>query len=504
MRPARARRCSSTPSSCSSEGGPTPALVRHGAAECSIEGRFVVDDDEVVLSRVIPRDGRSRAYRNGRLATVAQLAEEGRRLVDLHGQHSHQSLLGVASNGRALDRFGGVDLRRVRALPVLASPRSRPSSPRSAATNVRERERSTCSATRSTSSTGAASRRRRRGPSARDRGGPAGRRSRAPRSRRLERATRSPARAERSTRSGPARAALAGRGAVRRAREQRLHGLEAEAADIAAELRRHRRRHRRRSRAARRGPRPPAPAPRAHPQVRRDARRGHRLPRRGAVTRLECWRPTTRVPPRSTRNGCAAARRCRRGSAPGRRRSPRGCAELATAVRSHLTELALPRARIESWSTGSQATPSTYRLAANPGEDLAPLAEVASGGELARTMLALRLVVTEAPPTLVFDEVDAGIGGQAALAVGRSSPPRCDAPGARRHPPRRRSPPTPTRRSRSTSARRMRARRSVAPAVDGDARAVELSRMLSGMPSSATARDHAEELLAAAARERGR
>ena len=62
----------------------------------------------------------------------------------------------------------------------------------------------------------------------------------------------------------------------------------------------------------------------------------------------------------------------------------------------------------------------TFRLAANPGEDLAPLARVASGGELARTMLALRLVVTEAPPTLVFDEVDAGVGGQAALAVGRS------------------------------------------------------------------------------------
>ena len=68
----------------------------------------------------------------------------------------------------------------------------------------------------------------------------------------------------------------------------------------------------------------------------------------------------------------------------------------------------------------SPATRSRYLFAANPGEDLAPLARVASGGELARTMLALRLVVTEAPPTLVFDEVDAGIGGQAALAVGRS------------------------------------------------------------------------------------
>src|SRR5205807_312291 len=62
----------------------------------------------------------------------------------------------------------------------------------------------------------------------------------------------------------------------------------------------------------------------------------------------------------------------------------------------------------------------TFLLGANPGEPARPLAKVASGGELARTMLAARLVLTAAPPTLVFDEVDAGIGGEAALAVGRA------------------------------------------------------------------------------------
>jgi DNA repair protein RecN (Recombination protein N) len=62
----------------------------------------------------------------------------------------------------------------------------------------------------------------------------------------------------------------------------------------------------------------------------------------------------------------------------------------------------------------------SFLLAANPGSPLLPLARVASGGELARSMLALRLVLTEAPDTLVFDEVDAGIGGSAAVAVGRS------------------------------------------------------------------------------------
>ena len=61
-----------------------------------------------------------------------------------------------------------------------------------------------------------------------------------------------------------------------------------------------------------------------------------------------------------------------------------------------------------------------FLLAANPGEPPLPLAKVAPGGELARAMLALRLVLTEAPETLLFDEVDAGIGGEAALAVGRA------------------------------------------------------------------------------------
>ncbi len=49
-----------------------------------------------------------------------------------------------------------------------------------------------------------------------------------------------------------------------------------------------------------------------------------------------------------------------------------------------------------------------------------PLVKVASGGELARTMLAARLVLTAGPPTLVFDEVDAGIGGEAAVTVARA------------------------------------------------------------------------------------
>jgi DNA repair protein RecN (Recombination protein N) len=61
-----------------------------------------------------------------------------------------------------------------------------------------------------------------------------------------------------------------------------------------------------------------------------------------------------------------------------------------------------------------------FRLAANPGEEPKALARVASGGELSRTMLALLAVLAAADdiPTVIFDEVDAGIGGQIAAVVG--------------------------------------------------------------------------------------
>src|SRR5688572_1466598 len=93
-----------------------PVVVRTGAEEAWVEGRFAVPDpaadepDEVVLARAIPASGRSRAYVNGRLATIAALAEWGERLVDLHGQHAHQSLLAPAVQRTALDRFAQIDL----------------------------------------------------------------------------------------------------------------------------------------------------------------------------------------------------------------------------------------------------------------------------------------------------------------------------------------------------------------------------------------------------------
>ena len=73
---------------------------------------------------------------------------------------------------------------------------------------------------------------------------------------------------------------------------------------------------------------------------------------------------------------------------------------------------------VEIGPTGAEAAEMMF--SANPGEPIAALAKVASGGELARVMLAVKTVGADADrlPTLVFDEVDAGIGGEAAIQVG--------------------------------------------------------------------------------------
>jgi DNA repair protein RecN (Recombination protein N) len=137
----------------------------------------------------------------------------------------------------------------------------------------------------------------------------------------------------------------------------------------------------------------------------------------------------------------------------------------------------------------------TFLLAPNPGETKRPLAKAASGGELSRTMLSLRLVLSEAPPTLVFDEVDAGIGGEAGAAVGHALASLGEqhqvlcvthlaqvAAAADWH---------------LHVAKAEQGGRTVAEAalLLDDARVNEISRMLAGDGSSAHARRHAKELL---------
>ena len=99
-------------------------------------------------------------------------------------------------------------------------------------------------------------------------------------------------------------------------------------------------------------------------------------------------------------------------------------AALAPAVASVLRELALPQARFTAELLPREALGPhggehvSFHFVANLGEPLAPLQEVASGGELSRVMLALHAAAGSELATLVFDEVDAGLGGRSGRAVG--------------------------------------------------------------------------------------
>ena len=73
------------------------------------DGDLVGDDDRCLMRRVIDAGGRSRAFINGRAATLAQLREAGEQLIDIHGQHEHQSLMRPAAQRQLLDAYGGLD-----------------------------------------------------------------------------------------------------------------------------------------------------------------------------------------------------------------------------------------------------------------------------------------------------------------------------------------------------------------------------------------------------------
>lgn len=177
---------------------------------------------------------------------------------------------------------------------------------------------------------------------------------------------------------------------------------------------------------------------------------------------------------------------------------------LAARVEEHLAELAMAGARMEVAIEPTDAGPQgadriTFQLAANPGEPLLPLAKAASGGERSRVALSVRLALADVDltPVLVFDEVDAGIGGAVAIEVGRKLARLA----------RGRQVLCVTHLAQLAAfadahfvVEKRSGARTVATvrSLDEDQRVTELSRMLSGSPDSALAAGHAAELRATA------
>jgi len=182
----------------------------------------------------------------------------------------------------------------------------------------------------------------------------------------------------------------------------------------------------------------------------------------------------------------------------------------AAGVTAELSALAMPHARLTVAVTpagdfGPQGADEVeIRLAAHPGAPMLPLSKGASGGELSRVMLAIEVVFAGADPvpTFVFDEVDAGVGGKAAVEVGRrlARLARLAQVIVVTHLPQ-------VAAFADTHLVIERAddgsvTRSGLTRLDDAGRVVELSRMLAGLEDSEFGRAHAGELLAAAAAER--
>ena len=179
---------------------------------------------------------------------------------------------------------------------------------------------------------------------------------------------------------------------------------------------------------------------------------------------------------------------------------------IALAMQRELADLSMPGARFEL-QLAPLAEPGAgglergeFLLAPNRGEALLPLARIASGGELSRILLALKRIAPgqEQVPTLIFDEVDAGIGGVTATAVGeklravsRRAQVLCVthlpqvAAGADRH---------------FQVAKRLAGERTVTSVepLDREARVMEMARMLGGAQVTETTLAHARELIGGA------
>lgn len=181
-------------------------------------------------------------------------------------------------------------------------------------------------------------------------------------------------------------------------------------------------------------------------------------------------------------------------------------AGLARAVERELSALHLEAARLQVNVSGEQplgpkgSDTVEFLFSANAGESMGPLQRVASGGELSRVLLAIKgvLATEDRVATYVFDEVDAGVGGAVAEAIGRRLKRAADehqvlcithlpqiAAFADRH---------------YRVEKRTRGGRTTTQvvALDEAARIDELARMLGGKRITQSARDHAKELLATA------
>jgi DNA repair protein RecN (Recombination protein N) len=426
-------------------GKPRQGIVRPGASEAYVEGVFTLpeelraeleeklpeDAEEVVLARRVSAEGRTRAYVGGRSATAADLQEIGGALLSFYGQHEHRKLTLASAQLDILDGFAGEGQAERRASFAAAYARER--SLRAgleelqARAGARDRELDLLEWELQEIEVAA--------PSEAEEAALTEERDRLRHLGALMAAAAGAVDAIAGGEGGEgAAAALAG---ANRALEairgvdasldrltDRVAALAVEADDVATELRRY-------------GEDVEA-APGRLDEVEERLALLDRLKRKHGGTLAavlayaeECRRRRAELvgAEEALEEGEAALAEARAAleqqAAALRSAREAAAAPLAEAVRERLAALAMDGASFEvALADRDGYGPSggdevEFLIAPNPGVPAGPLREIASGGELSRVMLALMGVAAQAGArTLVFDEVDAGIGGQTARAVG--------------------------------------------------------------------------------------
>jgi len=504
-----------------------PSVVRSGADEAVVEGRFLVPvgflppegadvgvstggvdgveseavdgveaeaDTEVVLARSVLRGGRSKAWIDGRMATIGALGEIAGRLIELHGQHQHRSLTHSEAQRGALDVFGRIDLSALDTARRHLRRLTRESEGLGGDARQRAREvdllRYEIQEITAAGIEDADEDDRLEVEEDRLAAATAHRQAAAEA---LSEVSESDETSALDRLAGASRA-LAGRVPLAPI-EARTRSIMAELSDLAGELRT--------------VVETWDDDPERLETIRNRRQMFHQLERkygsnlaevlafesnaRARLADIELEEQRASVLDEEIRSAREILEHAESQVAAARKDSaPRLAAEIEATLRG----LAMPSARFSVTVDGpGPADHVAFSLGANPGEPVQPLTKVASGGELARTMLAVRLAVTESPGVMVFDEVDAGVGGAAATAVGAALA------GLGHHA--QVLVVTHLAQVAALADHQLEVRkaeeegrtRSEVSALDVEGRVVEISRMLSGRPDSASARRHARELL---------
>jgi len=420
------------------------AMVREGAERAELSGEFEVskamaawleerdlagDPGQLVLRRSIDRAGRSRCFINGHAATLAQLKETGEWLVDLHGQHAHQSLLRTAAQRELLDAHAGAeelaretsqafrDWKRLEEVAAEASAKfAQREAERADVSHHVNELRKLAPQPGEWEQVAADHKRLQHGSSLL-----AGAQSS------LETLTE----AEGASLSQLAAVVsqlrtLSAHDAQLASIVEMLESAEAQASEAVRELRHYASKVDLDPEALRDAE---ARIDALHSAARRHRVRPEELPARLAELEKRLHELELAANPEAIQRELAQARS--RYEAVAKKLSAKrksGAEALSKAVTATMAQLAMQAARFavslskldEPAANGMEQI--EFEVASHPSLPLRPLAKVASGGELSRISLAIQLVAAKASPvaTLVFDEVDAGIGGAVAETIGKS------------------------------------------------------------------------------------